>query len=209
MDITEKLKSNPFYGKKYVVLGRVSISDYTPELEECFQFLGAVKRKQLSSKIDFAFIADSPGMKSMEKIENMQENGSAIKRIPYFKAIKIAKFVNKYQLFHNYEDEYSEERLLDFIEDIVCNATKDCNLELSGLFLNDQYYKQSLEYHLKETEIEDNTERKFIAYLVIAVVLFLIWALDAWCIFLIIGLFSAFPALMGKFLGMSIRSFLK
>ena len=30
-------------------------------------------------------------MKSMEKIENMQENGSAIKRIPYFKAIKIAK----------------------------------------------------------------------------------------------------------------------
>lgn len=207
VDCPENLRQNPFYGKKYIVLGRIPIEDYSPSFDEDFQYLGAEKKKSLSSLTNYVFVADKPGINTLMKVEEYRKKGKDIQLIPYFKAVEIAKETQKFMLFN---DDYKSQFLINKINHILDSIHTSCDTSSFGLYLNDRNYLDRLKY---EEEWKEQKKSEFnnqvILAVIVVIVLIITSIFNLWGIFLIIGLFSLFPKQMGKMTGSIIKSFFK
>ena len=203
--LSDILKSNPFYGKTYAVIGKVPIEDKCYNFDEQFEFLGATRRKALSKNTDFAFVADKPTFSVIEKSKQYADEGHLI-RLPYYAAANIAREVKKYDINKLTDSNFTEQNLLNTIITIITKAKVEGNYTLSGLFLNDRLYHERLvrEAHIEEVKKKEK-EKTIIIWLVLGTILFISVITNTWMILGFIGLLVIFPKLGVRF----IKTFLK
>ena len=193
--------------KKYAVIGKVTLDDYSYKFDEKFYYLGAEKRNRFSSLVDYVFVADRPGIKTLLKIEDLQKKGKDIKLIPYFKAVEIANETNKYMVYYK---DIESQAFIQKINDIIINIKNTCDTSNSGLFLNDRYYEERLRREVEKIEYEKEEKKKLaISVIVFVIVLIIAYVLNLWLILGIIGLVSLFPNIMGKVIGSFVKSLFK
>ncbi len=203
--LSDILKSNPFYGKTYTVIGKVPIEDKCYNFDEQFEFLGATRRKALSKNTDFAFVADNPTFSVIEKSKQYADEGH-LTRLPYYAAANIAREVKKYDINKLTDSNFTEQNLLNTIITIITKAKAEGNYTLSGLFLNDRLYHERLvrEAHIEEVKKKEK-EKTIIIWLVLGTILFISVITNTWMILGFIGLLVIFPKLGVRF----IKTFLK
>ena len=203
--LSDILKSNPFYGKTYAVIGKVPIEDECYNFDEQFKFLGATRRKALSKNTDFAFVADKPTISVIEKSKQYADEGHLI-RLPYYAAVNIAREVKKYDINKLTDSNFTEQNLLNTIITIITKAKAEGDYTLSGLFLNDRLYHERLvmEAHIEEVKKKEK-EKTIIIWLVLGTIVFISVITNTWMIFGFIGLLVIFPKLGVRF----IKTFLR
>ena len=203
--LSDILKSNPFYGKSFAVIGKVPIEDECYNFDEQFEFLGATRRKALSKNTDFAFVADKPTISVIEKSKQYADEGHLI-RLPYYAAVNIAREVKKYDINKLTDSNFTEQNLLNTIITIITKAKAEGNYTLSGLFLNDRHYHERLvrEAHIEEVKKKEK-KKEIIIWGVLGTIVLISIITNTWMILGIIGLLVTFPKLGVRF----IKTFLK
>ncbi len=207
-DIT--LKANPFYGKRYIIVGEVPPSSYVPGDEEMLSYLGAEKKARISSKIDFIITGNNPSEKTMKKALVYHFDGTGIIRMPYEHLAKIAREWNYIRYERAVDINADFQKLMGLINDIV-----DKDKERADFYAYNESYKFDEKIkrkaYLSKLNEEKKKEKKRENYILVFVIILglVLWHFDAWGILLILVLILAFPIYIGKIIGLTIRSFLK
>lgn len=200
----EVLKTNPFYGKRYVLLGRMT--EYERQsVDETMQKLGAIKRKSVSSTTNFVITGEYPGKGALQKAEELYCTGYDITRITVDKIIEVSSALQTYGFDSLYDNPTSQVALFNRINTIIRREKEKAGFEPSAYaaFEEEQALIEQKEYEEKKKNYKVWAA---IFSIIVTGLLFYFFGLG---IFLIIGLFAAFPAIMGKMLGKTIRSLLK
>jgi len=200
----EVLKTNPFYGKRYVLLGRMT--EYERQsVDETMQKLGAIKRKSVSSATNFVITGEYPGKGALQKAEELYCTGYDITRITVDKIIEVSSALQTYGFDSLYDNPTSQVALFNRINTIIRREKEKAGFEPSAYaaFEEEQALIEQKEYEEKEKNYKVWAA---IFSIIVTGLLFYFFGLG---IFLIIGLFAASPAIMGKMLGKTIRSLLK
>ena len=202
--MSEVLKTNPFYGKRYVLLGRMT--EYERQsVDETMQKLGAIKRKSVSSATNFVITGEYPGKGALQKAEELYCTGYDITRITVDKIIEVSSALQTYGFDSLYDNPTSQVALFNRINTIIRREKEKAGFEPSAYaaFEEEQALIEQKEYEEKEKNYKVWAA---IFSIIVTGLLFYFFGLG---IFLIIGLFAASPAIMGKMLGKTIRSLLK
>ena len=203
--LSDILKSNPFYGKTYAVIGKVPIEDECYKFDEQFEFLGAIRRKTLSKNTDFVFVADKPTLSVIEKSKQYADEGH-LTRLPYYAAANIAREVKKYDINKLTDSNFTEQNLLNTIITIITKAKAEGDYTLLGQFLNDRHYHERLvmEEHIEEVKKKEK-KKEIIIWGVLGTIVLISVITNTWMIFGFIGLLVIFPKLGVRF----IKTFLR
>lgn len=140
------LNTNPFYGKKYVITGKVWRYE-REDIEYVLQLLGAEQRKEVNSLTNYILTGDNPGWAKLKKAKDFYDNGNDIIRISYEQVQHIMHISKPFIEKKAFNRNVDEQAFVNSLKDIVSQEREKADFSTNA-------------YNYAAAEIEELSSRQ-------------------------------------------------